>query len=128
MASTTPANSPFGSIARYRAAKAAHEKEAAGKAAEPLSSKPTRGGNNGGGFNAHNGTLHGLIPRKSGITINQGEFTAANGAAVHTATARGNAHTNGAATQAAQAAKLHPVTDKPRHTGAYSKASRSAEA
>lgn len=70
-------------------------------------------------------TPGGLSPRLSGLTINQGEFTAANGAAVHTATARAQASAAPAASKPAKAPakapKLHPVTAQRHHTGAYSK-------
>lgn len=80
---------------------------------------------NPGGFARKGGTIPGgLSPRLSGLTINQGEFTAVNGAAVHSATARAQASAAPAAAKAAKPAKapkLHPVTAQRHHTGAYSK-------
>ena len=78
-----------------------------------------------GGIARNGGTIPGgLSPRRSGLTINQGEFTAVNGAAVHSATARAQASAAPAAAKAAKPAKapkLHPVTAQRHHTGAYSK-------
>lgn len=69
-----------------------------------------------GGIARNNGTIPGgLSPRRSGLTINDGDFRASTGTAVHAATARAQ---DG---KPAKAPKLHPVTAQRRHTGAYSK-------